>query len=117
MSKEALEESIKHWERLVNCKDWGEINAEGISWEDCALCAKYLDNDCINCPIQIYTGKDFCYGTPYRIVEYLYYSKEHDLANGVTVRSSSFTEIAKDELIFLQTVKLNMYEDGGDALS
>lgn len=32
---------------------------------DCPLCEKYLNNECINCPIREKTKQEYCKGTPY----------------------------------------------------
>jgi hypothetical protein len=57
--KQALEASIAHWARIVTGHE------ECRHAANCALCQKYLDNDCVGCPVMERTGKHGCEGTPY----------------------------------------------------
>lgn len=59
----ALDASIKHWKRLSTNSQ--EPN-EAPNWKSCALCCRFLAQDCLGCPIFDKTGKDSCRGTPYR---------------------------------------------------
>ncbi len=61
----ALEKSIQHWERLVKCKTYDEVEDEGYQSESCALCLLYLHKDCKRCPVQIRAKDTGCNGTPY----------------------------------------------------
>lgn len=61
-----LEASIKHWERVVEDPD------EPVGRTHCALCMEYNNNslgdvkyDCIECPVMIRTGSQFCFDTPW----------------------------------------------------
>jgi len=59
--KKALEESIKHWERMRDDPDCGEEPLDG----DCACCKLYYESDCIECPIFAFTDALYCNNTPY----------------------------------------------------
>lgn len=75
-TREALDESIKHWElleRFVRSNRPKLVEAEGWHCESCALCDKFLDSDCEGfykgcselCPVKAATGEDLCEKTPW----------------------------------------------------
>ena len=59
-----LDESIAHWERLLDCKTPDELEAEGYGEKACALCQAH--KDCKECPVYKDTGRTICDDTPYR---------------------------------------------------
>lgn len=70
--KVALQESIKHWERMRDDKC---VDGEASDSEGCACC-EYANglveddegwglNVCVGCPIYEYTGETDCIATPY----------------------------------------------------
>jgi len=61
----AIEDSIAHWERLVNGTT-SEFETTGHN--DCALCKmfySYSKGSCGDCPIRNRTGESLCEGSPY----------------------------------------------------
>ena len=72
--EEALTLSVEKWEFIV-----AALSAEGSSgdlidngWHTCGLCMYHGDwvprdgsVNCENCPVGIYTGDNYCSGTPY----------------------------------------------------
>lgn len=54
-----LIKSAKKWEDIYNGVGIDDGN------ENCELCRLYFDNDCINCPIFLYTNQWECQNTPY----------------------------------------------------
>jgi len=68
-TKEALEESIKHWEENLERYRIGWSIITGP--KECALCRKFNLSDtiypCVKCPIFNKTGLPFCKETPYDI--------------------------------------------------
>ena len=61
----AFRESKEHWRRL---KDGDSYAGESIGSEYCALCSLYMHADCMDCPIQKYTGEPYCKDTPHSSV-------------------------------------------------
>ncbi len=66
----ALNESIAHWERLVQMEP--SLMGEDPSSEFCALCKMFLNkrniiqnSNCSGCPIEERTGFIYCRGTPH----------------------------------------------------
>jgi hypothetical protein len=61
---EALEESIRHWQRLA-----ANPGCEGHGPGSCALCqlviARHRGLECEYCPVMNTTGLRGCFGTPY----------------------------------------------------
>src|SRR4030042_366937 len=83
---DALDHSIKKWEGLTKSNlekhhvtFYSDFSGHGIIARNgdclavngytCALCSKYDDNDCFNCPLCIYLGSpcDNLPGSPYKI--------------------------------------------------
>lgn len=66
-TKQALKESIEHWERLAS----GDRHpGEGIGGGHCSLCAKFdlgvpIILKCDGCPVSAFSGKPKCEETPY----------------------------------------------------
>ena len=71
LTKQALEESIEHWEKNTTC----DIDDASVGAGNCALCLiffydenkRYLPEQklCKGCPVYEKTGEKFCKGTPY----------------------------------------------------
>ena len=85
-----LKLSIQKWEKVLA---WAEQHRasipEGIDYVTCALCIAYPY--CQGCPIEYYTGKEDCHGTPF------YQAYE-------AATSKSFRQACKKEIEFLQKV-------------
>lgn len=91
----ALEDSIKHWERLASGKRrFGEFAGS----DSCALCKKFLypTTFCNGCPVAKKTGKPNCLGTPYGEC-----AKNIDLGYD----SPQFKTAAKKMLKFLRSLR------------
>lgn len=58
----ALNESIKHWQRYVD--GFGKEEGEPLVF-NCSLCRVFYRYDCVGCPIRERTGRINCHGTPY----------------------------------------------------
>ena len=60
-TEKALRQSIVKWERI----------AQGVGTEkgpkNCALCQRFLEDDCQSCPVALKGGRDSCGGTPYDV--------------------------------------------------
>ena len=93
----ALEDSIKHWERLASGK---RRPGERHMCSSCALCKKFLSPlDCGNCPVKKRTGEDGCKGSPW---------DECDRAHAATLgdyNSPQFKTAAKKMLKFLRSLR------------
>jgi hypothetical protein len=109
-TKNALEESIAHWERNVKAETPEEA---GTRAEDCALCQLFYDGDdfsqpCEGCPVKNKTGIKNCGNTPY-------YSALEKLVWWTTEYESNFStsnnykimwcEAAQAELDFLKSLR------------
>ena len=71
----ALNESVKHWDRLANGTS---AKNEGTGHRSCALCAIfYIDGACNGCPVKNATGFNFCEGSPYIAVNGNYGGKDN----------------------------------------
>lgn len=92
--QEALEASIRHWERVV-FDPLGEPIGSGY----CKLCCLYnngMDDDCYECPVFAHTGRAYCKGTPY--IKYI----------NIELRDSNIEQLRKlanDELQFLISLR------------
>lgn len=63
-----LDESIKHWQRLLELVH--ARNVDGILEEDwhgdsCACCTEFYADDCQGCPVMLKTGYEDCSDTPW----------------------------------------------------
>ncbi|RLB60223.1 MAG: hypothetical protein DRH08_15725 [Deltaproteobacteria bacterium] len=75
--KKALKESIKHWERMLKPENWqGRESPLGVH---CLCCMTFVF--CEGCPIQQYTEKTDCYGTPYYDAEEAWAVKDKAIFN------------------------------------
>lgn len=61
-----LEKSIAHWERMRDFTELSQFHTESIGQQFCALCAEFINVDCIGCPVSRRTGVPHCDKTPYR---------------------------------------------------
>ena len=82
--------SIRKWEDIV--KGTGKDEGNG----NCALCARFRADDCVECPVQEHTGESGCSGTPY---------EDFKWAEGATYHS---LEAALQELTFLKSLSLSL---------
>jgi len=103
---QALNKSIKHWERLSKAKSLEEVDVKiGVGPSECALCTLYFSR-CLGCPIEGDTGKIFCHDTPYdRIEEYL------DTVSTEGFDLSRWEPLAKAELEYLKTLRAKLLEN------
>ena len=73
LTRNALEKSIQHWERMMDNKrkkSMHKKSTDGLEmpWDtDCALCRRFKlkSNSCEGCPIMLKTGCYECHNTPY----------------------------------------------------
>ena len=116
--KEAISKSILKWHRIAyeNGEDNGSV--------DCVLCVKFRETNrgfCARCPVNHYTGKQFCGNTPYH--DWFNYQKDNWPVRRQIVQSHDkdfreqkfvFDEFSKNyaiaELQFLERL-LKEYED------
>ena len=89
----ALNESIKHWQRYVD--GFGETEREPLV-DNCSLCGLFYRYDCVGCPIRERTGRINCRTTPYEDAFDAYHN------SGPT--SPEFIEQAKFMLEFLKSL-------------
>ena len=120
----ALELCVQHWARL-NEYVYGldepveEIEREGYTASECALCGLYYKRDrypcksCFECPIYEKTGEKFCEATPYdKAVDQLAYAEagepwETEVSNG---KEAPVIEMLK----FLKELRDEVYADEND---
>lgn len=63
---QALNFSIKKWEYIVDkMRDSRTVVISDGGKQTCALCMKYIEDDCWACPIREETGRKWCEDTPY----------------------------------------------------
>lgn len=100
----ALEESIKHWERLSECETLAEIALEGITGDDCALCSQYADiqGTCDNCPVAEKAEFHSCINTPYGEAYACFYDAEH---HNREFSLAEWKPLALAELNFLKSLR------------
>lgn len=109
-AKKALEESIIHWEELVNTT---EVSEPKLGRKFCALCNAFnhsnlkYENRCISCPVMEHTGQPFCRSTPYDQAEIAHDDWE---AHQTKEKMEIFISKAKEELKFLKSVKGTLNE-------
>jgi len=84
--------SIQKWESIVALLEAGEYVQACGGRRTCALCPRYRENKCANCPINI-AGHPYCDDTPYCNFE--------DNATGVEEKLAA----AKAEVEFLKSLR------------
>jgi len=89
----ALKQSIAHWQRLASNQPHPY---ESVGVRSCALCRRFIDQACKGCPVRKKTGWRYCQETPYRYASHVFHL--HGLG------SASFTQAAKKEVKFLQSL-------------
>lgn len=84
-TKKALDDSIKHWQRLLDAytrRDRRKMIAEGWRGKDCPLCAIYVrEFECSGCPIAADTGEGFCRSTPWTMAALALENSSFDIWN------------------------------------
>ncbi len=101
----ALKDSIEKWERLTKIECMDDVQ---IGPDECPLCVLYNneENVCKGCPVFEKTGQIHCEGTPYHMVETMYYDWRDD--DGYYTDEISYIEnfkyAAKAELKFLKSL-------------
>ena len=100
---EALNSSIEHWTKIVA----GDEGSEGAS--NCALCALFTciklnfeNDDYTTCPVQEYTGREGCEGTPYEYFNMVGERTNNSFAKWA--KSPNVVKAAQDELDFLKSL-------------
>jgi hypothetical protein len=110
----AINESVKHWERLL---DPVQFPNEHTGGGQCALCGlffsvrnngRFTSNDCVGCPVAQKTGQKYCEGSPYRAAAEYIYCYPCDKHSSVCEREARGTEefkkLALAELKFLKSL-------------
>jgi len=101
----AIDDSIEHWKRLAS----GTANGgEEIFTEDCALCQKFIANECAGCPVSNYTGQSDCCGSPHRdcYCDYSQYGKtSKQFRSSAVVMLEFLTEVRNDFLAIAKEKK------------
>ena len=95
----AYKEVLAHWTRLSNGTEGENEEPDALSCDFCTLFLSHPSGngnlDCSGCPIFEYTGKKYCYGTPYWDV---YGARKEE-------NPAEFKRLAKIELEFLKSLK------------
>lgn len=117
---EALKGSIRKWEKIVDGtgKDAGSTN--------CPLCLLFnkeqtntpyeVDEDdnsidgCEGCPVRAASGRDWCYGTPYKAYVDTGFARYRETAEQAAQRAASRANHAQAELDFLRSLLPNEVE-------
>jgi len=60
-----LDKSIEKWQFIVDILNLGVAIGQDGGRFTCALCEKYIEQDCQGCPVYTETGHQGCVGTPY----------------------------------------------------
>lgn len=97
--REALEASIKHWEKNRDVLTPSDVS---YSPENCALCQLFFyghPNRCIGCPIRGRTGRPLCEDTPYEDAV----NARNDWKNGYASQED-FQAAAQAEVDFLKSL-------------
>ena len=108
---QALEESIKHWERLLELAKVGTLAyfaAEGLGTDSCALCQEFYDEDsetCHGCPVAMTTGEWVCRRTPYREVMKAYLIELNQAVGYSKSKPSNLVAAVNAELEFLKGLR------------
>lgn len=92
---------------------WIEIRdneGEDLGPKNCDLCKLYLKKDCENCPVALYTGQQYCEGTPYEDWASVIDEADHDLPITLLAVSEFMSEedakrIVQNEIDFLENLK------------
>jgi hypothetical protein len=97
-------------------KKWENIRDNGVADKgphDCPLCKKYIDRDCSNCPINLYTGNAYCHNSPYhdwgKHHDDYFLRSDHSISNRI-VRCKECIELCNKEIEFLYKI-LKIEED------
>lgn len=115
----ALDMSEEKW-RNLKYKD--EISRQDIDSRDCALCHLFIRRDwnpdgmntCGGCPIEVYTGRHACKGTPWvyantYVLMYWKIKKKKDIKNPFTITLEDIEitqgKIIDNEINFIRQVK------------
>ena len=103
---DCLDESIKHWERVlefVKNEDLPGLREEGWAGKSCACCRDFLTNfdECDGCPIMEYTGEQDCVSTPWWKANVALYAMVDDLID----TTKDTIEAVTEELDFLKKVR------------
>ncbi len=114
-TKQALKDSIEHWERMMRDPDCGDR----LYRDECALCNLFWNpaEACPRCPIGAHTGLGQCMGTPYgqardALGVYLC-AKTYGEANLAPLRRA-WRESAQEEIDFLRSLLEPQGKDADD---
>lgn len=101
-TKEALQKSIEHWKRMRD----NPSKDEAPGPETCALCQKFIDLDCVGCPVSEYIEESGCNNTPYGKAEraFWYYLDDDSATAPKERRLQRWKEAAQKEIDFLESL-------------
>lgn len=96
---EALEESIKHWERILTGED------TSANSKSCPLCQKH--EYCETCIIMIHTGQGECADTPYWYFIYHLYSTHsaNEWHIDTVTQCKKCQKLVQNEIDFLKSLR------------
>lgn len=109
-TRQALEESIQHWEENLEHAKAGRFGDIDTTAEGCALCFKfYLYNgSCKGCPVAARTGKTVCRGSPYHTADFALEECRRYSREGFTPEQAVLVEAVEAveaELEFLKSLR------------
>lgn len=97
---ELVELSILKWATIVEIiEELPNTDVYDGADETCALCNKFLGEECTGCPVKSRTGQPFCKDSPYRV-----YAARTTTGHGKLAA-------AKDEVLFLLDVLKEVEEE------
>ena len=106
-TKQALLESIQHWERLAN----GESEkGEWTGPDDCSLCKMFAEwhrgyeLNCEGCPVYEKTGEHGCWNTPHERMSDLCNTAQTEIEMERLKDTTEFYVAAQAELEFLKSL-------------
>lgn len=107
INEKARRDCVRHWQRMLkltvgNILTWKEAPTPG----NCAMCVLYFaepSRRCDGCPIKQFTGKGYCFDTPYTEAEQRY----KDIYNGDATSLTTFRAAVRAEIKFLQELEVD----------
>lgn len=96
LTRNDLEGSIRHWSRMAR----GKRNFyEGHLSDSCALCRRFLEQDCVGCPIFKDTGARNCENKYWSACNSAWRNNNRDYD------SPAFKDAAKEFLVYLKSLR------------
>ena len=105
LNEKLVKKSIKKWEGIVF------HGGEDHGRNDCALCLKYVDGECDDCPVFVYTGMPECQDTPY--MDWWQHLKKKHPKEKRKIHCKRCEKLAKKELKFLKNLLEEMTIEQG----